>query len=175
MSIKTVKQIKSTRSDSRFQFPEKQRQFIVEQVSTGSLSRKEACLQYGMSYMTIVEWMRRYGKDTKKVSVSSQKKTEIVRAIKEGRMSVREAQVICNVSKYDTIRGWIRKADKQSADLAGLNKPSMPPEINRAPGADKELEDARLKITALETMIDIAEEQFKISIRKNSGAKQLEK
>ena len=39
----------------------------------------------------------------------------------------------------------------------------------------KELAEAKLKIAALETMIDIAEEQFKISIRKKPGAKQLQK
>jgi hypothetical protein len=34
------------------------------------------------------------------------------------------------------------------------------------------LEEANLKIKALNTMIDIAEEQLKIDIRKNSGTKQ---
>jgi hypothetical protein len=37
---------------------------------------------------------------------------------------------------------------------------------------DKALQQARLKIAALEAMIDIAEQQFNISIRKKSGAKQ---
>jgi hypothetical protein len=39
----------------------------------------------------------------------------------------------------------------------------------------KQLNEANLKIKALETMIDIAEQQFKISIRKKFGAKQLKK
>jgi translation initiation factor 2B subunit (eIF-2B alpha/beta/delta family) len=38
--------------------------------------------------------------------------------------------------------------------------------------AEKQLEDAQMKNIALETMIDIAEEQLKISIRKKSGPKQ---
>jgi hypothetical protein len=38
-----------------------------------------------------------------------------------------------------------------------------------------DLADAKLRVTALETVIDSAEEQFKISIRKKSGAKQLQK
>jgi hypothetical protein len=37
---------------------------------------------------------------------------------------------------------------------------------------EKQLEDAQMKNIALETMIDIAEEQLKISIRKKSGPKQ---
>ena len=36
----------------------------------------------------------------------------------------------------------------------------------------KQLEDAQMKNIALETMIDIAEEQLKITIRKKSGPKQ---
>jgi len=38
----------------------------------------------------------------------------------------------------------------------------------------KKLEQANLKITGLEIMIDLAEETFGIEIRKNSGAKQSE-
>jgi hypothetical protein len=38
--------------------------------------------------------------------------------------------------------------------------------------AEKLLEDAQMKNIALETMIDIAEEQLKIPIRKKSGPKQ---
>ena len=39
----------------------------------------------------------------------------------------------------------------------------------------KALEEANLKIRALDTMIDIAEEQLKIDIRKKSGARQSSK
>jgi hypothetical protein len=37
---------------------------------------------------------------------------------------------------------------------------------------EKQLEDAQMKNIALETMIDVAEDQLKISIRKKSGPKQ---
>jgi len=37
---------------------------------------------------------------------------------------------------------------------------------------EKALEEAQLKIHALNTLIDVAEEQFKIAIRKKPGAKQ---
>jgi hypothetical protein len=36
----------------------------------------------------------------------------------------------------------------------------------------KALEEAELKIKALNTLIDVAEDQFKITIRKKPGAKQ---
>jgi len=34
------------------------------------------------------------------------------------------------------------------------------------------LEEAELKVKALNTLIDVAEEQFKIAIRKKAGARQ---
>jgi hypothetical protein len=37
---------------------------------------------------------------------------------------------------------------------------------------ERQLEQAKLKIAGLETMIDIAEQELKISIRKKSGTKQ---
>ena len=37
---------------------------------------------------------------------------------------------------------------------------------------EKQLEDTQMKNVALETMIDVAEEQLKIKIRKKSGPKQ---
>jgi hypothetical protein len=37
---------------------------------------------------------------------------------------------------------------------------------------EKQLEDAQMKNLGLETMIDIAEEKLRISIRKKSGPKQ---
>lgn len=36
----------------------------------------------------------------------------------------------------------------------------------------KKLEEAELKVKALNTLIDVAEEQFKIAIRKKAGARQ---
>lgn len=59
MSIKTVHQIRSTRTDSQFNFSEKQIVSIVEEVCNG-LTRKEACIKYGIAYGTIGQWMKRY-------------------------------------------------------------------------------------------------------------------
>ena len=47
--------------------------------------------------------------------------------------------------------------------------------VSHAPGSEdleQALRQANLKILALETLIDIAEEQLKIKIRKKPGAKQ---
>ena len=43
---------------------------------------------------------------------------------------------------------------------------------NQLKEAEKRLEDASIKLLALNTLIDVAEEKLKINIRKKSGAKQ---
>jgi transposase len=172
MSEKTTNQIRSTRANPQFNFSETEILKIVEEVQKG-IPRKEACIKYGMGYGTICEWMKKYAGEIKRVKVSGHQKREIIRAVTEGRMTIKEAQLATNVASPSSIREWIRQVRKESTDIAVKNKTSMPPVNTVDP--EKELADARLKIAALETMIDIAEEQFKISIRKKSGAKQLQK
>lgn len=53
--------------------------------------------------------------------------------------------------------------NKQSSDLSQVEQIAL---------LKKQLEDAQLKNLALETMITVAEKQFKIPIRKKSGTKQ---
>jgi hypothetical protein len=54
--------------------------------------------------------------------------------------------------------------EKEKAKLDAAHK--------RLKELEKQLEHAQMKNIALETMIDIAEEQLKITIRKKSGPKQ---
>jgi hypothetical protein len=44
--------------------------------------------------------------------------------------------------------------------------------LKRIKELEKQLEDAQMKNIALETLIDVAEEQLKIPIRKKAGARQ---
>jgi TolA-binding protein len=48
--------------------------------------------------------------------------------------------------------------------------PAAPPQDLKT--LQQQLQEAQLKIAALETMIEIAEKQYKIEIRKKPGAKQ---
>ena len=172
MQEKKTSQIRSNRANAQFNFSEKAILSIVEEVKNG-LSRKEVCIKYGIAYKTIERWMHQYGGVNKKVSVSAVQKREVVRAVTEGRMTIREAQLLTGVASKSSIGEWIRLAGKESADIAAKNiMIELQPATN---DIQKELADAKLKIAALDTMIDIAEEQFKINIRKKSGAKQLQK
>lgn len=54
--------------------------------------------------------------------------------------------------------------EKERQKLESLQK--------RVKKLEKQLEDAQMKNIALDTLIDVAEEQLKIPIRKKAGAKQ---
>jgi transposase len=172
MNEKKTSQIRSTRANAQFNFSENQILLIVDEVRQG-VSRKEVCVKYGIAYPTIGRWMRKYAHEVKRIKVSGQQKREVVRAVTEGRMTIKEAQLATKVASDSSIREWIRQAHKESADIAVKN--TMTESQPASNDVDKELIAAKFKIAALETMIDIAEEQFKISIRKKSGAKQLQK
>ena len=74
------------------------------------------------------------------------------------------------------IQRWIKEYRKQQAELLSSNMENPQDKADRdslekAKKLEEELKLAKIKIAALETMIDIAEEQFKIEIRKKSGTK----
>jgi len=164
---------------ARVQFSKKIIRQAVQEVEEGS-SRKEVCSRYGMAYTTLRDWMNRYGSsdylDQKRKSFSSTQRRSIARSVLEGRITIQEVALVHRVDKK-LVRSWIRAVKQEEHDLVCFNQEDMTAIPTNAAGIvdQKELEEARLKIKALELMIDIAEEQFKIAIRKKSGAKQLQK
>jgi transposase len=160
---------------------------IVKQVENG-LSRGVIVEQYKISRSTISEWMRDFGSSdyhsSRKGHLSHANKTSILRSILDGRMTVREAMIAYRVSS-STINYWIRSYKREKGELAsimGTKKSSKERQSEEAIDTEKEelkkalaesrkhLQDATLKIQALNTMIDVAEDQFKIAIRKKAGA-----
>jgi len=148
---------------------------IVQDVEKGVL-RKELCRRYGMSSGTLDGWMTRFGsssyRQSKKKSFKKYERNVTARAVLEGRISVEQAALSKDVRKT-TIQRWIKDKQQQEAELSVINAEDMPLKSTVADKAlANELSLALLKIKALETMIDIAEQEFKIAIRKKPGAKQ---
>ena len=56
--------------------------------------------------------------------------------------------------------------------MASQKENKSPDEVERIKELEAALEVAKLKIVGLETLIDVAEEQLNIEIRKKSGTKQ---
>jgi transposase len=153
-------------------------QKIVEAIEAG-MRRSEICLIYGLSRSTIAGWMREYGsaayKSAQKGHLNNAQKRSMIRAIREGRMTIQAAKLAYNMPSYDSILKILRQ-QQENTELTG----NMESKANNLPQNEEEekkalqkaLEQAQLQIKALNTLIDVAEDQFKIPIRKKPGAKQ---
>ena len=159
---------------------------IVLAIENG-LPRSEAVREHGMSRSTLSDWMREYGSQAyharKQGHLSLQQRRSIVRALEEGRMTIAEAKLAHNLAGTPTIKKWLRDFQRENDELVVSNQEHMANEAeNQQPDPDrgkevleealKKLQESELKVKALNTLIDIAEEQFKISIRKKPGARQ---
>ena len=171
------------RNGKRYFFDKSVIKEIVKAIEEG-LPRREVVKQYKTARSTISEWMREYGSRAyqagKSGHITQPQKTSMLRAIEEGRMTIQEAKIAYNISLTSTIKNWIRISIRENAELLGSNKPVMDEEKDKLQGAfdsdikalKQALEEAQLKIKALNTLIDVAEDKFKIQIRKKPGAKQ---
>jgi len=106
---------------------------ILSQIQNGSVSKRTACLKYGIN------------RNTLSLFILKQSASQIV--IND----TVDLSSIMNDNQKNT--ALIRKVKELSA----------------------ELEKSKLKVLTLETMIEVAEEDLNIKIRKKSGTKQLKK
>lgn len=144
--------------------------------------RREVMERYGMSKSTLSEWMREYGSSAYQQSIrplSAADQRSLVRAIEEGGMSIVEAKKVFRLRSTDTVKRYLRRAAKEKAELSRIAQLMDKNEARSEPinAADVEalktaLQQAELKIKALNTLIDVAEDQYKIDIRKKPGARQ---
>ena len=112
-------------------------------------------------------------------TISKAEKRWLVREIQAGRMTVGEAREhIAHISKEPSslIRKWQKQfcveIDFTLPVMTEKEKAKLEEARKRVRQLEKQLEDAQMKNIALETMIDLAEEKLKITIRKKSGPKQ---
>ena len=90
-------------------------------------------------------------------------------------MTLQEARLAYNMQSYRAIITLLQQ-EKENSELSGgmdSQKEHLPQEEDQEKKLlQQALEEAQLRIKALNTLIDVAEDQFKISIRKKPGAKQ---
>lgn len=103
----------------------------------------------------------------------------LVREIVEQRMSFSEAVKQFNFNPKTgakLIRSWRDKYAPEMilslGDMTEAEKHKLESLQKKLKAAEKQLEDARMRNIALNTLIDVAEEKLNISIRKKPGAKQ---
>lgn len=148
---------------------------VLAEVESG-FSRIETCEKYGIGYNTLGEWIVRYGSkeylSTAKQWFTDQQRRSVVRNVVEGRMTILEANLAYKIKGKRTISGWIRKYEQNNDDIDLKQSIMAPPLDSQQQDLQKALTASRLKVLALETMIDVAEQELKIKIRKKFGARQ---
>lgn len=154
---------------------------IVRSIENG-LSRREAREMYDIRPTTLMDWITLYGSD---VSAHAQRrrfrpseKRSVLRAYESG-MSIKQLHTTFDIN-YATIKGWVKNIEAGKCDISVQDYPiemakRTKPEDDDITRLKKELAASQLRVKALETLIDVAEEQLKIDIRKKSGAKQSSK
>lgn len=140
----------------------------------------------GVPKTTIETWMRQHGSvawhKQKKQSFTALQKRTIVRAVLQGALTERAAMAQYGIKGHATIRHW-RATLLKNGDLSGQNLLPLEEQVNPSPSwsgnesaeikaLKKALAEAQLKVHALETLVDVAEDMFKIDIRKKLGARQ---
>ena len=154
---------------------------IVQAVERGG-TRREITTRYGMSKSTLSDWMREYGSPAYRARIrplTVADRRSMVRKMEEGSMTIAEAKIAFNISTTNTVNKYLREAEKEKVELRRIStlmekNEARSEEISSvdAEALKKALEEAELKIKALNTLIDVAEDEFKIAIRKKPGAKQ---
>jgi len=153
---------------------------IVNEVENG-LPRKEANRIYGLGKASLDGWMRDYGspeyhEKMKRRSYTQLQKRTIITAIEQGRISIKDAKIAYKIRSEKIIRNWISQYKSEKVEICIEKIPPMAKKDKDSTQSQNEalqkaLQEAELKIKALNTLIDVAEEQLKIDIRKKSGAK----
>lgn len=105
-------------------------------------------------------------------------KREVVRSVKLGLLSKAEARKKYDIRGHTAVLKWIRnfeKSDPSFHKTMDYNKSDKKALIKRIKELERQLEDEQIRSFGYSKMIDIAEEQLKISIRKKPDTKQSRK
>lgn len=102
---------------------------------------------------------------------------KVVSEIESGQLSIYQAQKVYSIYGSVTIQKWIKRLGKNHL-LRKVVRVEMKDERDRIKTLEQEkkklesaLAQTQLKVLALETLIEVAEESYKIDIKKNSGEK----
>ena len=159
-------------------YPESTKKLAVKEIEVGLLSLKEAMLKYKIHQAhTIQGWMKEYSEIYRNNYMQTYRtdaeRRQIVYKIKSGVLSIDQASQHYRVTKR-TIERWIPLYYCEPIKDNDMREKNVQPgEMDKSVKAlQKEVDFLRLKVEGLETMIDIAEKELKINIRKKAGTKQ---
>ena len=183
MKIEVKQKRNSIRDNKRCHFEAAVRQEIVKSIESGT-PRSVIAYQYGMSRALLSNWMRDHGSQEYHAkqqgkSLREVEKRSVVRQIEQGILTPYAARKAYGLSG-NTLNKWLKASLNENVELAVYDAFEMKDKSEGRPDLQnlekealkKALQEAQLKISALNTLIDVAEAQFKIAIRKKAGARQ---
>jgi len=145
---------------------------IINEIASGQLSIPDAMAKYEVKRNTIRTWVIRCGKSDQVPSVkkkfTSAQRRQIIYEVDSN-----QSPLWVILKKYGISENAIRLWRKQYLpELIGTKIPDMAEKEIPTAISKNLVEELKLKIAALETMIDVAEKEYRIEIRKKSGTKQ---
>ena len=167
-----------------------EKQKAVELYLQGEMSVAQIAKQFGITTTTLTQnWVKQVARGKDRLLGGIKKPTDefklkVVRKVLSGGISVEQAAEVFDIASPATVNKWMREFSASAAldvsqqlihteSMGNRKKANVRSDVDKE-ALEKALRDAQLKIVALETMITLAEEQFKIDIRKKSGTKQSE-
>src|SRR5690606_24785615 len=149
-----------------------ERKKVVARIEQEEITRQQAMDEYGIAnHSTLRAWILRYSVNPEsilgKVFTKAEKRHAAYRII-HGEASTSELSIELNIDP-STVRKWIRDVQAETGySTASKNIPSA----DEMASQNQTVEDLQLKVAALNMLIDIAEKELGIDIRKKSGTKQ---
>lgn len=170
----------SERTSKTQKFDRRLIEHIVRLAEGGTPSR-DLTNTYGMTSATLGVWIAKHSSLLlRRKSYTVSEKRSVVRAVNSG-MSVSKAVITYNISSRSVIQRWVKDFSEENMEISTPNpiempkNPTLKSENAEIKALKKALEEAHMQTRALNTLIDIAQEQLKIEIRKKPGARQSSK
>jgi transposase len=161
-----------------FVYPEEVRREIVKDLDNGSISIKEVMRKYEIhDAKTVLSWLKKYSEQYRekymRVLHPPSDRRLIAYKVESGALSLEVASKRYRVVQ-ETIKTWIKlyTCTPKNPDIMPSNEQPQPSSSLEIKTLQAQVETLTLKVQGLETLIDIAEKELKIDIRKKSGTKQ---
>ena len=158
--------------EKRVLLTKEQKLKIVSEIESCQIDRKEASTKYNICGKTINTWIVQYGSSDDLVGkkYSQSERRHAAYKVITGEITTQHAARQLKVSP-GTVMGWVGKFRN---DIPNQNrKVDIQPEASPSSLQvdQKEIQELKIKVAALEMMVDIAERELKIEIRKKFGTK----
>lgn len=155
----------------------------IEELEREWETEESLCEKHGIILKTLSNWKKQVKRGAAghkaKLIITDTERRKAVRELESGTITVAEAMIKYGARHKASIQNWIKKFSSDISSISTLimsENQETTEEQSASQQRCKELERAlslaQLKIAGLETLIDVAEKELCVDIRKKSGTKQ---